>query len=194
MAWLRIAIARSSASAPDQFIFETASSPFVPILTSQLPGLHFLRAAMSAGGWSRPFRSSSFAGVEKRPISGICGNLPELLHVPGQGKELVHRPQAVFTTPKAAISGLSVVGRSFVTTSPFSMAASCASSSWITFRRNGRGGASCASATRRRQTAQEARQEQSERKLLQGIISAHRDLSSRLEFRARTTRNRSPVR
>ena len=53
----------------------------------------------------------------------------------------------VFTIPKAAISGLSVVGSSFVTTSPFSTAASCASSSWITLRRNGRGGGSCAAAT-----------------------------------------------
>ena len=53
----------------------------------------------------------------------------------------------VLTTPKAAISGLSVVGRSFVTTSPFSTAASWAASSCTTLRRKGRGGGSWAGET-----------------------------------------------
>ncbi len=65
MPWLKIATACFSASAADQSIFETISSPFVPIFTSQLPGLHLLSAAMSSGGWVRPFRSSIFAGLEK---------------------------------------------------------------------------------------------------------------------------------
>ncbi len=97
---------------------------------------------MSSGGWVRPARSSIFAGVEKRPISGIWGTFLNFRTSRASATSWSGVP-AVLTTPNAAISGLSVVGRSFVTTSPFSTAASWASSSWITLRRNGRGGASC---------------------------------------------------
>src|SRR6187549_1841510 len=143
MAWLKMATARLSASGADQSICDTSSSPFVPIFTSQLPGLHFFKAATSAGGWVRPFKSSSFAGVEKRPISGISGTCRNFCTSRARVTSRSTVP-AAFTTPKAAISAFSVVGSIFVTTSPFSMAESWASSSWITFRRNGRGGGSWA--------------------------------------------------
>ncbi len=57
-----------------------------------------------------------------------------------------------------------------MTTSPFSTAASWASSSWITLRRNGRGGASCAGATRRRQDGRQTQSTPRESDLGQSIL------------------------
>ena len=60
-------------------------------------------------------------GVEKIPISGIWGTCRKRRMSRARLTSSSGVP-LVFTTPKAAISGLSFVGRSLVTTSPFSIA------------------------------------------------------------------------
>ena len=83
-------------------------------------------------------------GFEKAPIWTICGTLRKFWKSRIRSRSVASVP-LTFTTPKAAISAFSGAGSGLVTTSPLSIAASWASPNWMTLRRKGRGGASCAS-------------------------------------------------
>src|SRR5262245_46565214 len=117
----------------------------MPTLPSHFPGLQLRIASRSASGQVSPWRSSGRGGVEKRPISGISGTLRNSCRSRARSTSVSIEPLTL-TTPKAAISAFSVVVSCFVTTSPRSIAWSCPSLSWITLRRNGRGGGSGACA------------------------------------------------